>query len=145
LFLKYLFTQPEKILVQPGQQLNERRHYPRIATSLSAEVINRHVESINATITDLSMGGLSLEGDATIQQHIEVTDPKTGEPCFPAEASIHFDIELDNTPYHFDLQCRLVHKNRLSQNTLKLGMRILAIDEGEPNLLARYIEAPDEA
>jgi c-di-GMP-binding flagellar brake protein YcgR len=119
---------------------NERRHHPRINTSLGAEVINRNGETFDATVTDLSTGGLTLEGEVSLKKHIEVVDVETGEPVFPIEVSVIFNLQLDNTPRQFKITCRLVHKHRLAQNTYKLGMRILSIDEGESNLLTRYIE-----
>ena len=126
--------------MQPGQMFKERRHYLRINTSLNAEVINRNGETFDASITDLSMSGLTLEGEAAILQHIEAINPETGEPFFPLEASILFHLQLDNTRYYFKVTCRLIHKHRVSQKTLILGMRILAIDEGERNQFTRFIE-----
>ena len=119
---------------------DERRYYLRINTYLSAEVVNRNGESMGATITDLSAGGLSLEVDAMIAKHIEVIDANSGEPYFPVEASVVFTLPLNDTLSRIEVPCRLVHKRRLSQNTFKFGMVIIVINEGQREQLARYVD-----
>ena len=95
---------------------------------------------MEATITDLSVGGLNLEVDAIIAKHIEVIDANSDEPYFPVEASVIFTLPLNNTPSRIEVPCRLVHKRRLSQNTFKMGMVILVINEGHREQLARYVD-----
>lgn len=95
---------------------------------------------MEATITDLSVGGLNLEVDAIIAKHIEVIDANSDEPYFPVEASVIFTLPLNNTPSRIEVPCRLVHKHRLSQNTFKMGMVILTINEGQREQLARYVD-----
>jgi len=119
---------------------DENRYYLRTNTHLSAEVVNCNGESMGATITDLSVGGLTLEVDAMIVKHIEVIDVNSGEPYFPAEASVVFTLPHNNTLSRIEVPCRLVHKRRLSQNTFKIGMMILVINEGQREQLARYVD-----
>ncbi|MCW8964806.1 MAG: PilZ domain-containing protein [Gammaproteobacteria bacterium] len=118
----------------------ERRYSLRINAHLSAEVVNRDGKSMGAFITDLSMGGLTLEVDAMVVKHIEVIDADSGEPYFPVEASVVFTLPLSNTLSRIEVPCRLVNKRRLSQNTFKIGMMILAINEGQHEQLAHYID-----
>jgi c-di-GMP-binding flagellar brake protein YcgR len=126
--------------VQINKMSDERRYYLRINTHLSAEMVNRNGESMGATITDLSVGGLTLEVDAIIAKHIEVIDANSDEPYFPVEASVVFTLPLNNTLPRIEVPCRLVHKRRLSQNTFKMGMMILVINEGQREQLARYVD-----
>ena len=119
---------------------DERRYYLRINTRLSAEVVNRNGESMGATIADLSVGGLSLEVDAITVKHIEVIDANSNEPYFPVEVSVAFTLPLNNTLSRIEVPCCLVHKRRLSQNTFKMGMIIIVINEGQREQLARYID-----
>jgi c-di-GMP-binding flagellar brake protein YcgR len=119
---------------------DERRYYLRVNTHLSAEVVNRNGESMGAIIADLSVGGLSLEVDAITAKHIEVIDTSSNEPYFPVEASVVFSLPPNNTLSRVEVPCRLVHKRRLSQNTFKMGMIILVINEGQREQLARYVD-----
>jgi c-di-GMP-binding flagellar brake protein YcgR len=119
---------------------DERRYYLRINTRLSAEVINRNGEPMGATVADLSVGGLSLEVDALTVKHIEVIDANSNEPYFPVEVSVAFTLPLNSTLSRIEVPCRLVHKRRLSQNTFKMGMIIIVINEGQREQLARYID-----
>jgi|GEM_PF-2873080 len=118
---------------------NERRHSLRIHTHIIAEVINRNGESMEATITDLSVGGLTLEVDSIAANHIEVVDASTGEPYFPVEVSVVFTLQVNNALSHIEVPCRLVHKRRLSQNIYRIGMMMIVVNEGQREQLSRYI------
>ena len=124
---------------------DERRCCPRINTRLSADIVNRSGERMAATITGLSARGLTLQCDATTVEHLEVIDTSSGEPYFPVEASVLFTLPINNTPSHFELQSRQVHKRRLSQNSFEIGMVILEINEGQREQLAHYVEVVGKA
>jgi len=119
---------------------DERRYSLRINAHLSAEVVNRNGKSMGATITELSVGGLTLEVDAMVVKHIEVIDLNSGEPYFPVEASVVFTLPLNNTLSRIETPCRLVNKRRLSQNTFKIGMMILVTNEEQNEQLVRYVD-----
>ena len=118
---------------------DERRCCPRISTRLDVEVVNRAGDSVEATITDLSVGGLTLEGDTLMVKHIEVIDVETGEPYFPVEASISLALSNNNSPTRLEVLCRQVQKRRLSQDAFRIGMVIVEINEAQREQLARYI------
>ena len=94
---------------------------------------------MGATITDLSMSGLTLEVDAMIAKHIEVVDANSGEPYFPVEVSVVFTLPFNNTLSRIEVPCRLVQKRRLSQNIFKFGMMIIVINEEQRDQLSRYV------
>ena len=118
----------------------ERRYALRINTSLGAEVTNRNGEDAKARITNLSVGGLTLQVDTATARHIQVIDSSTGEPYFPVEALVAFTLAIDNSQSQIEVSCRLIHRHRLSQNSFKLGMMMIAINEEQRALLARYVD-----
>jgi len=126
--------------MQINKMSDERRYYLRIDTHLSAEVANCNGEYMRATITDLSVGGLTLEGDAMLAKHIEVVDANSGEPYFPVKSLVVFTLTLNNVRSRIEVPCRLVQKRRLSENIFRMAMMILVINEGQRKQLARYID-----
>ena len=118
----------------------ERRHHPRVETHLSADIVNGNEKSMEATITDLSAGGLTLEGSTKLVKHIEIIDADSGEPRFPIEASVVFKLPTTDAAIRIKVACRLVHKRRLAQDLYRISMVILEFNDGQRAQLARHVD-----
>ena len=108
---------------------DERRIYPRISVDIAAEVELHRIETVDVRITDLSLSGLSIEGDERL------TNLRPIASYGPMELEVHFGIE--GSPVH--CRCRVIYKRREGQSKSSMGLTILTIPEDQKERLATFI------
>lgn len=119
---------------------SERRFQKRISIHLKAQLINLSGEPMDATVTDVSLNGLTIQGDTQVLEHVEVINPQTRTPHFPVEAELVVGLPLKSKPVQLKLRCRQVNLRRFSKNRFAFGMRIVGIDQRQREHLERYID-----
>lgn len=107
----------------------ERRIYPRVHVEIPAEVEDGRGETANATLLNLSLGGLLLEGGGDL---LELQSPVKG---MPLELKVHFGLESEPVHCH----CRVVYSQRQSQQCMRYGLIILSIDQHASDMLQAFI------
>jgi hypothetical protein len=117
----------------------ERRLYARVQTEVEAQVVNAQGERAQARLCNLSMGGLSLRGDASLQQLVRQLHTSPGAPFTPIEVEVTFTLPADEGPIPVTLPCRHLHTRRVARDVFELGFKILGPEADRPPALARYI------
>jgi len=119
--------------------MSELRHCPRVLTHLEAELTNGSADTLSATVSNLSPGGVMLRGDLDLKQHIcelEERDPHT----HAIEAKLR--CRLPNEPQPFICRCRLIYIRRLSQKEFDFGFRFIDLSDIHAGMLHRFIFQP---
>ncbi|QKQ27817.1 PilZ domain-containing protein [Candidatus Reidiella endopervernicosa] len=120
--------------------MENRRRYQRIALSLSAEAINASGMCRRVDLIELSQQGLALLCDQAAIDHLEALDPVSGRARFPVEIELRFTLTYQGETKTFNYRCRMVHKQRRSQNEYRCGFLLLETGEEESELLTAFLE-----
>ncbi|OOZ38530.1 hypothetical protein BOW53_15205 [Solemya pervernicosa gill symbiont] len=120
--------------------MENRRRYQRIALSLSAEAINASGMCRRVDLIELSQQGLALLCDQAAIDHLEALDPVSGRARFPVEIELRIELPLQGEKKAFNCSCRMVHKQRRSQNEYLCGFLLLEMGEHERELLIAFLE-----
>ncbi len=118
----------------------ERRQHPRIPLEAPVRVFGRAGGSREASLVDLSVGGLRLSVDDALLDFVE-EDDSPGHRIVPTEFRVEYALLLDGQPLAVGVQCRLVYKRRLSQHAYQIGLKALAYDPGHEERVLRYVTA----
>lgn len=125
--------------------IKNNRQSPRIEINLPAEVINGSGKIITAHLVNLSIDGLSLCGDLAFIDHIEEKDQTTGEPVFPIEVSVSFQVATDEGNAPVMVQARRVHKRRQSENEYQCGFTIFQFENDGHEQVRTFIQTAIDA
>jgi hypothetical protein len=118
---------------------SERRFSARVLTDLDAEVINDRGERTHGRLCNLSVGGLSLRGDANLQQLVRQLQTAPGAPFTPVEVQVTFSLPADDRRVPIILSCRHLHTRRVARDVFELGFKILGTEGDRPAALGEYI------
>lgn len=110
----------------------ELRLHPRMPVDLPAELVFSEEDSVDLTVLNISLGGVTAQGDAGAYQMVEKY-----KPHFPIEVELHFG--LVDQPVH--CHCRLIHSQRLSQDLYRFGFKVLSLDLQTQHLIQTTLEA----
>lgn len=118
---------------------SERRFSARVLTDLEAEVINDRSERTQGRLCNLSLGGLSLRGNAELQQLVRQIQTAPGAPFAPVEVQVRFSLPAKDGPLLVALPCRHLHTRRVARDLFELGFKILGSNADRPAALGEYI------
>jgi hypothetical protein len=118
---------------------SERRFSARVLTDLDAEVINDRGERTQGRLCNLSLGGLSLLGDANLQQVVRQLQTAPGAPFTPVEVQVAFLLPADDGRVPVALSCRHLHTRRVARDVFELGFKILGTEGDRPAALGAYL------
>lgn|GEM_PF-1909293 len=124
---------PHSQRVESSFLVDLRRH-PRYDTDLPAEVVAESGERVSATMTNISLSGLRLEGSG---QAIGSLFSKRDSLDQPPSTSLHVSFSLPDDSGHLvavKVQSRVVYTRRESDDVYHAGMEFIAFDEGEDAL-----------
>jgi hypothetical protein len=119
---------------------SERRFSPRVFTDLEAELVNTQGERDRARLCNLSLGGLSLRGDANLQRLVRQAQTTPGAPFTPVEVEVRVSLPVSGDPVSVALTCRHMHTRRVAHDLFELGFRILASEGQQPETLGEYLK-----
>lgn len=108
---------------------SERRIYPRVNTSLVAELESYDGNCIDVTLLNLSVSGMLIEGGNEIAS---LKPPVEGTPL-----EVHLHFGLDDQAVH--CHCRAVYMRRQSQEHTQLGLSVLSVDRQALKAIQQYI------
>lgn len=116
--------------------ITDRRALQRTDVHLQATVINWHGEERMTHVLNLSDNGFMLEGTLELAEHIEVINPKTGEPIFPVEPRVMIQMPDNST---VEVTARLIYKRRLSQKQFQFGFLIVKFEGDSEERIAALV------
>ena len=118
--------------------MTDLRLYPRIPTTLMAELTNSLGSTQACRINNLSPGGLMLEGGEEVRSLIfEGHDPNRDPLTHPVELELR--IQLPGQQQCFYSRARLLYVRRLSQLTFNMGFRYVAISAIHARMMEQYV------
>jgi hypothetical protein len=121
---------PHSQRVESSFLVDLRRH-PRYDTDLPAEVVAESGERVSATVTNISLSGMRLEGSG---QAIGSLFSKRNSLEQPTSTLLHVSFALPDDSGHLvavQVQSRVVYTRRDSDDVYQAGMEFIAFDEGE--------------
>ncbi|RDE22740.1 PilZ domain-containing protein [Motiliproteus coralliicola] len=118
--------------------MNDLRLHPRIPCSLSAEVHNDRDDPINCHISNISPGGMMLEGGPELREFVFCGHQTDRDPLRHA-IEVSVDIKLPGQTQPFRSRARLLYIRRLSELRFNLGFRFVAIAQLQAKMMEAYI------
>lgn len=117
--------------------MREHRIHPRLQTKLEATLVNPQGFSHDATVRNISPGGLMLDGGLELKEKLVETEHKLSSN---AMAEVVISIKLPDGSPSINSRCRLVYVRRLSQNAFNFGFRFTGFDADGADHLQRYFD-----
>ncbi|WP_421865538.1 PilZ domain-containing protein [Motiliproteus sp.] len=118
--------------------MNDLRLHPRIPCSLSAEVHNDRDEPISCRISNISPGGMMLEGGPELREFVFCGHQTDRDPLRHV-IEINVLIKLPDQAQPFQSRARLLYIRRLSELRFNLGFRFVAIAQLQAKVMEAYI------
>jgi hypothetical protein len=120
---------------------SERRFFSRAAVDLDAELVNGSGEHCPAHLRNLSVEGLLLRGDASLQRLVRQPQSIPGAPLVPIDVEVSFMLPAVGGPVPMKLACRHLHTRRVSQDVFELGFTVLPGQVEQTDIIGEYLRA----
>lgn len=118
--------------------MNELRLHPRVPCHLRADVQNERDEPIRCEISNLSPGGMMLEGGPELREFVFCGHLSDRDPLQHAiEVNVQINLPGQSQPFHS--RARLLYVRRLSEMRFNLGFRFVAISQQQARMMEAYI------
>lgn len=119
----------------------ERRHYPRLLTSIPVELRSDEGERFSATLTNLSVGGVEVQCGRSSAQRL-VPARHQAFPGQPIDIEARFRLaDGSSPPTEVTARGAIVVSRRLAQDEYRLGVRFREFaDDGETRV-SDYVRA----